>query len=69
MLQQSVIILDPSDIYRPDNPDFADKDVNKFRDYTVTENDPISQRIFQTYSKMHRSQTVDFVRGKVLLCK
>lgn len=55
--------MDPSDVYRPDIPTFADKDVNQFRDFTVKENDPITQRIFQTYIQMHTNQTVDFVKG------
>lgn len=64
IFQQLVNILDPSDVYRPDHISFADKELEKFRDYTVTENDPISERVFQTYSLMHRNQTVDFVKGK-----
>lgn len=57
-------ILDPSDIYRPDLPEFADKDVQQFRDFTLTD-DPIKQRIFETYKLMHKNQTVDFVRGNL----
>lgn len=56
--------MDPSDIYRPDVSAFVHKDVNQFRDFTVKEDDPITQRIFQTYMKMHTQQTVDFVKGK-----
>lgn len=55
--------MDPSDVYRPDVPDFTGKDASKFRDYAVTENDPIRERVFQTYAKMHRNQTVEFVKG------
>lgn len=62
-MQQHVNLLDPSDIYRPDKVEFADKDLDKFRDYTVVENDPISERVFQTYKVMHDNQTVDFVQG------
>lgn len=85
--QQSVSILDPSELYRPDKDvNFADKDVKgtnwrgqafyvlnvpkgsflsfaEFRDYTVTENDPQMERVFQTYKAMHTNQTVDFVKG------
>lgn len=64
-MQQSVSILDPSEIYRPDAPTFADKDLKLFRDYTLTENDPIKERVFQTYLQMHRNQTVEFVQGTV----
>lgn len=61
--------MDPSDIYRPDKPEFADKDVKKFRDYSVTDDDPIKERVFQTYKVMHRNQTVDFVKGNITLKK
>lgn len=60
---KQIKILDPSDVYRPDIPTFADKDLQQFRDYTVTENDPISERVFQTYKAMHQNQTVEFVQG------
>lgn len=63
IFQQSVLILDPSDIYRPDISSYAQKDVKDFRDYTVTENDPLKERVFQTYKAMHTNQTVDFVEG------
>jgi len=62
--KQSVSILDPSDIYRPDISTFADKDEKDFRDFTVTENDPLKERVFQTYKAMHTSQTVEFVKGR-----
>lgn len=59
--------MDPSDIYRPDLPSFAHKDVENFRDFTVNEDDPMSKRIHQTYLNMHTNQTVDFVKGNKLL--
>lgn len=62
--QQIVNILDPSELHRPEAISFAEKDLNKFRDFTVYENDPIAERVLQTYKQMHRNQTVDFVRGK-----
>lgn len=65
--QQSVSILDPSDIYRPDIASYAEKDLEKFRDYSVVEDDPIKERVRQTYAKMHRNQTVDFVQGTFCL--
>lgn len=64
---QQVKLLDPSDIYRPDLPTFAHKGVNQFRDFTVKEDDPITQRIFKTYVEMHTNQTVDFVKSKNIL--
>lgn len=63
-MQHFVSILDPSDVYRPDASTFADKDLRQFRDYTVKVDDPIKERVFQTYSQMHRNQTVEFVQGK-----
>lgn len=62
--QQIVNILDPSELHRPEAVSFAEKDLNKFRDFTVYENDPIAERVLQTYKQMHKNQTVDFVRGK-----
>lgn len=63
-LQQIVHILDPSELHRPEDVTFAEKSLDRFRDYTVYENDPISERVLQTYKQMHQNQTVDFVRGK-----
>lgn len=61
--QQTISMLDPSDIYRPDIASYAEKDVDKFRDYSVVEDDPIKERVRQTYLKMHSNQTVAFVQG------
>lgn len=54
-------MIDPSELHRPE---FADKDLNKFRNYDVDENDPIKERVRRTYRLMHQNQTVDFVKGK-----
>lgn len=63
--KQEIIILDPSDIYRPDIVSFVtDKDVKDFRNYKITENDSLQERVFQTYKEMHNNQTVDFVKGR-----
>lgn len=62
--QKLVNILDPSELHRPEGVAFAEKDLDKFRDYTVNDNDPISLRVLNTYKQMHKNQTVDFVRGK-----
>lgn len=56
--------MDPSELHRPEEISFAEKDLNKFRDFTVYENDPIKERIRLTYKQMHQNQTVEFVRGK-----
>lgn len=62
-LQQKISLLDPSDIYRPDIAAYAKKDLDQFRDYSVVEDDPIKERVRQTYAQMHRNQTVAFVQG------
>lgn len=56
-------MLDVSELLRPE-PKFSDKEVSKFRDYTVDENDPLKERVRRTYKLMHTNQTVDFVKGK-----
>lgn len=47
---------------RPE-PAFADKEISKFRDYTVDPTDPLKERVQRTYREMHLNQTVDFVKG------
>ncbi|XP_019876172.1 inositol oxygenase [Aethina tumida] len=61
---RTISIIDPSEIHRPE-PKFAKKPVEKFRDYTVDENDPIKERVRRTYKEMHTHQTVDFVLSKI----
>jgi len=56
-------LLDPSELMRPEVK-FADKELTKFRDYTVDENDPLKQRVRRTYRQMHLNQTVEFVQGR-----
>ncbi|ENN81472.1 inositol oxygenase [Dendroctonus ponderosae] len=58
-----VYIIDPSELLRPEKK-FASKDLNAFRDYTINPDDPIQERVRQTYLEMHTKQTVDFVKGK-----
>lgn len=60
-LQEIISYIDPSELHRPE---FADKDVEKFRDYHIDENDPIQQRVRRTYRTMHLNQTVEFVKGR-----
>lgn len=55
--------IDPSELLRPE-PTFAVKQISKFRDYTIDENDPIKERVRKTYRDMHLNQTVDFVKGR-----
>jgi inositol oxygenase len=43
---------------------FADKEISKFRDYSVDTTDPLKERVRYTYRQMHLNQTVDFVKGK-----
>lgn len=56
-------VLDVSELLRPEKT-FADKEVSKFRDYTVDDNDPLKERVRRTYKLMHTHQTVDFVKGR-----
>lgn len=56
-------LIDPSELLRPE-PEFADKCVTKFRDYTIDENDPLKERVRQTYRLMHLNQTVNYVKGQ-----
>lgn len=51
---------------RPE-PDFADKGLSKFRDYTVDENDPLKETVRRTYRLMHLNQTFDFVKSKLVI--
>lgn len=60
ILEENPHLLDPSELLRPE-PAFADKELSKFRDYSVDENDPIKERVRRTYRLMHKNQTVDFV--------
>ena len=58
-------MIDPSELLRPE-PSFAEKELSKFRDYTVDEDDPLKQRVQNTYRLMHKNQTVDFVKGQLM---
>lgn len=62
-LQEQISLLDPSEIYRPDIATYAEKDLDQFRDYSVVKDDPLKERVRQTYAEMHRNQTVAFVQG------
>ncbi|XP_055913898.1 inositol oxygenase [Eupeodes corollae] len=61
--QGQIDIIDPSELLRPE-ASFADKQLSQFRDYSVDENDPLKERVRQTYRDMHLNQTVDFVKGR-----
>lgn len=63
IVEQHPNVLDVSELMRPE-PKFVDKEVSKFRDYTVDENDPLKERVRRTYKLMHTHQTVDFVKGR-----
>jgi inositol oxygenase len=54
-------VIDPSELLRPE-PDFAQKNISKFRDYTIDENDKLKEQVRYTYRLMHKNQTVDFVK-------
>ncbi|XP_055949644.1 inositol oxygenase-like [Argiope bruennichi] len=57
---ESIKMLDPSELYRPEI-----KKMEDFRQYSEDKDDPIQLRVRETYLKMHTSQTVDFVKSKI----
>lgn len=59
-------IIDPSELLRPE-PNFTEKGLSKFRDYSIDENDPLKEMVRKTYAMMHKNQTVDFVKRKLWL--
>lgn len=58
--------MDPSQLLRPEDI-YNGKPVNAFRDFSIDNNDPVKSRVKNTYTLMHTHQTVDFVKGKVLI--
>jgi hypothetical protein len=61
--RQQPRVIDPSELLRPE-PEFAEKGVSQFRDYTVDESDPLKEQVRRTYRQMHLNQTVEFVRSE-----
>ncbi|XP_046386086.1 inositol oxygenase [Ischnura elegans] len=61
MIPEKVMILDPSEQLRPEAA-FAKKPLKAFRDYSIDPNDPIKERVRQTYTQMHTHMTMDFVK-------
>lgn len=55
-------MIDPSELLRPE-VSFAGKATAQFRDYTIDANNPLKERVRQTYRHMHLNQTVDYVKG------
>lgn len=61
---QRVLLLDVSELYRPES-----KKIDEFRVYNadiIAEN-RIMARVYETYLQMHTYQTLDFVKGQVIL--
>lgn len=62
-------VLDPSEHFRPEEAykdlELHGKAVDEFRRYSEEDEDYIQQRVKRTYYAMHKSQTVDFVRGRI----
>lgn len=56
--------IDPSELLRPEAR-FASKPISQFRDYTIDVNDPLKERVRLTYEKMHKNQTVAFVKDRM----
>lgn len=59
---QQILMLDPSEHFRPET---HGKAIEAFRKYSDDEEDYIQRRVKQTYYLMHKNQTVDFVRDKI----
>ncbi|XP_074602674.1 myo-inositol oxygenase [Brevipalpus obovatus] len=59
---QPVSLIDPSELCRPE---LEPKKKEGFRNYTTNEDDPIQRRVYETYTKMHTYQTMDFVEEKM----
>lgn len=64
--EQDTSLVDPSELLRPELA-FAKKELSKFRDYSVDETDPLKEMVRRTYRQMHLNQTVDFVKGTVVV--
>lgn len=62
IIEERPHVIDPSELLRPE-PDFTEKGVSKFRDYTIDETDPLKEMVRKTYRNMHQNQTVDFVKN------
>ena len=56
--EEQILMLDPSEHYRPDT---HGKAVEAFRKYSEDEEDYIQKRVKYTYYQMHKNQTVEFV--------
>lgn len=63
--ERNPTLLDPSQLLRPEL-NFADKEISKFRDYSLDKCDPIKERVRKFYRQLHENQTVDFVMRKLL---
>jgi inositol oxygenase len=61
-------VIDPSELLRPE-PEFVSKSISKFRDYSIDINDPLKERVRNTYRLMHLNQTVDFVQRELIKYK
>lgn len=63
VLVPPVLMLDPSEIFRPD---LIKEETNwEFRKYTQDSMDERQQMVFNTYNLMHTNQTVEFVNEKI----
>jgi len=61
--KEPIELIDPSELLRPEAT-FSEKNVSKFRDYSIDITNPLKERVRQTYRLMHKNQTVDFVKGR-----
>lgn len=62
---QQILMLDPSELFRPEDMHTHGKALEAFRKYSEDEEDYIQRRVKQTYYTMHKNQTVEFVRSRI----
>ena len=63
--QECILMLDPSEHFRPEHIATHGKSLEEFRKYSDEEEDYIQRRVKRTYYLMHKNQTVDFVRSRI----
>lgn len=63
--EQQILMLDPSEHFRPEEIHTHGKAIDAFRKYSEDEEDAIQRRVRQTYYTMHKNQTVDFVTSRL----
>ena len=60
ILRNFETMIDPSEIYSSQSPDFNENSGKKFRNFRKD----LKTSVYGLYKQMHTYQTVDFVKGK-----